>query len=341
MNKTIKKVLFGTLAIAMAGCSSAKKDLTPNFVPEENGLNLIKLTDESKGSVLGPRIMGWSDGGFQTSMLAGSKKGGMRWSTIECLRVSPKGDEIAHLTNLNDQTNILVRKARTNAAPTQRTFKDVGSFCWGSDDMIYFTENEQSSNKISAVNAHSGSIIRQITSNNYDFNPVLSEDGSLLFFTRYIDGTEPMIWSYNMKTGEMTNCTRGYNPATVGDSNDEVICVRNNNKGLSEIWRVNYKDGTETIILTDATRGFSNPHVSPDGEWVVVEGNSTSSINKMKNIDLFAMRIDGSDFMQLTFHPGNDVNPQWSNDGQEIYFISDRANKKGVYNVWKMRFKPY
>lgn len=150
-----------------------------------------------------------------------------------------------------------------------------------------------------------------------------------------------MIWSYNMKSGEMTNCTRGFNPAVIGDNNDEIICVRNNNHGQSEIWRVNYKDGKETMILTDATRSFSNPHVSPDGEWVVVQGNSISAGNKIKNLDLFAMRIDGTDFMQLTFHPGNDTNPQWSSDGKEIFFISDRASKKDVYNVWKMRFKPY
>lgn len=341
MTNSIKLILIGVVAIGLNSCSSVKKDLTQNYVPEENGLNLIKLTDESKGSVLGPRIGSWSNTGFQTSLDAGSKKGDLRWGTTQCLRVSPKGDEIAHLTDYNDQHNIIVRKARTNSATTQRTFKNVGSFCWGSDDMLYFSEREASSDKINAVNAHSGSIIRQITSNNHDYNPVLTEDGVILFFTRYINGSEPMIWSYNMKSGEMTNCTRGFNPAVIGDNNDEIICVRNNNHGQSEIWRVNYKDGKETMILTDATRSFSNPHVSPDGEWVVVQGNSISAGNKIKNLDLFAMRIDGTDFMQLTFHPGNDTNPQWSADGKEIFFISDRASKKDVYNVWKMRFKPY
>lgn len=341
MTNSIKLILIGVVAIGLNSCSSVKKDLTQNFVPEENGLNLIKLTDESKGSVLGPKIGSWNNAGFQTSLDAGSKKGDLRWGTTQCLRVSPKGDEIAHLTDYNDQHNIIVRKARTNSATTQRTFKNVGSFCWGSDDMLYFSEREASSDKINAVNAHSGSIIRQITSNNHDYNPVLTEDGVILFFTRYINGSEPMIWSYNMKSGEMTNCTRGFNPAVIGDNNDEIICVRNNNHGQSEIWRVNYKDGKETMILTDATRSFSNPHVSPDGEWVVVQGNSISAGNKIKNLDLFAMRIDGTDFMQLTFHPGNDTNPQWSADGKEIFFISDRASKKDVYNVWKMRFKPY
>lgn len=341
MKNSIRIAICGTLAFGLGACSTVKKDINQNYVPEENGLNLIKLTDESKGSVLGPQIGGWSNSSFQASLDAGSKKGDLRWATVQCLRVSPKGDEIAHLTDYNDQHNIIVRKARTNSATTQRTFKNVGSFCWGTDDMLYFSEREASNDKINAVNAHSGSIIRQITSNNHDYSPVLTEDGSILFFTRFINGSEPMIWSYNMKTGEMTNCTRGYNPAVIGDRNDEIICVRNNIHGQSEIWSVNYKDGKETMILTDATRSFSNPHVSPDGEWVVVQGNSISAGNKIKNLDLFAMRIDGSDLMQLTFHPGNDTNPQWSADGKEIFFISDRAAKKGENNVWKMRFKPY
>ena len=341
MKNSIKIAICGTLAFGLSACITAKNDQNQNYVPEENGLNLIKLTDESKGSVMGPRIWNWSNANFQTSQHAGSKKGGMRWPTLQLLRVSPKGDEIAHLTEYNDQKNIIIRKAKTNSATTQRTFKNVLSFCWGNDDVLYFSEVEPANTKINAVNAHTGSIIRQITANNNDYDPVLTEDGTILFFTRFINNTEPMIWSYNMKTGEMTNCTRGYNPAIIGDRNDEIICVRNNNNGQSEIWCVNYKDGKETMILTDAARSYSNPHVSPDGEWIVMQGNSISAGNKTKNLDLFAMRIDGSDFMQLTFHPGDDTNPQWSADGKDIYFISNRAAKKGEYNVWKMKFKPY
>lgn len=339
MSTLYKIGAFALILGSLANCASNKS--IPTYVPEENGLNLVKLTDESRSSVLGIQIKGWSEGNFQTSDFAGSRQGGMKWATPQILRVSPKGDEIAHLSRYNNQQNIFIRKAVTNSAPTQRTFKNVGDFYWGPDDMLYFVEYDNVNGKISSVNAHKGSIIRQITSNNNDDNPVLTENGKILFFTRNLPNTEPMIWSYNMDTGEVTNCTRGYNPAIVGDRTDEIICVRNNNRGQSEIWRVNYKEGKETMLLTDATRSFSNPHVSPDGEWVVMQGNSVSSINKTKNLDIFAMRIDGSDFMQLTFHPAHDFNPQWSSDGQEIFFLSDRANKKDVGNVWKMKFKPY
>lgn len=340
MKTTIKTALTFGIILILTGCGGAK-DL-PTFVPEENGLNLVKLTDETKGSVIGPGIGSFNSGAHKLTKAAGSKKAGISWATIQALRTSPKGDELAHLTEINNKQNIFVRKARSNSAPTQRTFKNVDGFCWGNDDMLYFAEEEgDNTSKISAVNAHKGSIIRQITTSNQDYDPALSEDGTLLFFTRMISGTEPMIWSYNLKTGEMTNCTRGYNPAVIGDSKEEVICVRNNEKGQSEIWRVNFQTGTETILLTDTERSYSNPQVSPDQEWIVFQGNSVSSLNKKKNLDLFAMRLDGSDFMQLTFHPGNDTNPQWSTDGQEIYFISDRANKKDVSNIWKMKFKPF
>ena len=97
-------------------------------------------------------------------------------------------------------------------------------------------------------------------------------------------------------------------------------------------------NGQETIILSDKERGFSNPCLSPDGQWIVCEGNAKSSVNKKQNIDIFAVKIDGSNFIQLTYHPADDTCPVWSADGKSIYFLSARATKDQAYNIWKMNF---
>ena len=177
--------------------------------------------------------------------------------------------------------------------------------------------------------------LRRYTSNNNDCNPILSKDKTHLFFTR-TDKNGAYIWCYNIANGALTCCCRGYNPCPI--SGDEFICVRNSANGTSELWRVNYEKGIETLILTDRNRGFTNPRVSPDGKWIVCQGNSMSPISQKANLDIFVVSIDGTGFTQLTYHPANDCSPVWSPNGNFIYFISSRANERNAFNIWRMRF---
>jgi Tol biopolymer transport system component len=78
--------------------------------------------------------------------------------------------------------------------------------------------------------------------------------------------------------------------------------------------------------------------LSPDGQWLLVTGTSMSEKDKQINTDIFAVRIDGTQFTQLTYHPGNDLSAVWAPDGRSIFFLSQRGSQDGVYNVWKMAF---
>jgi Tol biopolymer transport system component len=235
----------------------------------------------------------------------------------------------------------MIRKIIGGGAATQRTFRNVDGFSWGDDGNLYFSDTNDSQNKICVMNDHAGSLMRQLTSNNWDYDPILSKDGKTVFFTRYESKGGPAIWSYNLDNGELTNCARGNQVELVDGSSDEFLCVRNNDQGVSEIWRVNFRNGQETLLLSDKERGYSNPTISPDGQWLLVVGNTVSSINKKKNLDLFVCKLDGSNMMQLTYHPGMDACPQWSADGRSIYFISNRATKDEAYNIWRISFNPY
>ena len=349
--------IIAFVAIVFTSCGGSKV-VIDTAAPEEQGLNIQKITDESSNTVLGSRtasisskraggLLGALYGGYNGSILnsnfALSARGGCRdakyyWGTNRLLAVSPDGTEVAYLNRSNKQDNIMIRRAATQGASTQRTFRDIGDMSWGSDGNLYFsdcTDGEHS--QIGSTNAKSGSIIRQMTNNNVDSNPVLSKDGKLLLFTR-MDKSGPSIWSLNLEDNTLTSCARGYNPCFTGTSNDEFVCVRNSTSGVSEIWKVDYVKGQETLILSDKKRGFTNPSVSPDGQWILVQGNSKSSVKKNENLDIFAVRIDGSNFTQITYHAATDCCPVWSVDGQYIYFISTRGNKDESYNVWRMRF---
>ena len=96
------------------------------------------------------------------------------------------------------------------------------------------------------------------------------------------------------------------------------------------------KNGDETLILSDTNKGFTDPVLSPDGKWILVVGNSLSSITKKQNTDIYAVRIDGTQLTQITYHPEVDCCPVWSPDMKYIYFISSRANKDRKFCIWRI-----
>lgn len=261
MEKIITKVSAAVACVCLAVSCGGPKFLA-SYAPEESGLSMMKITDEAANTVAGNVSSNYA---FDTHSAQGiCTSAGFTWSASRLLDMSPSGTELAYVTILNDQWNIMIRKAGPQGTSTQRTFRSVSDFSWGQDGKLY---------------------------------------------------------SY-----------------PVGEGSDSFICVRNSSFGTSELWLVNYEKGQETLILTDKNRGFTNPVVSPDGQWILCQGNSKSSISKRNNLDIFAVKMDGTGFIQLTYHPADDCCPVWSPDGKYIYFISSRANEHDAFNIWRMRF---
>lgn len=335
MNKTLLIAMIGLMTLV----SCRSKQYLDNYAPEERALNVMKITDEERTTVIGTSYYNFPKA-FAGTTYSGSKKSKICWAPARFLAVSPNGEELAYKTRENKQDNIMTRKTSANGSATQRTFRDVNDFSWGIDDKLYFSGN-RGSEGIAAIDAHAGTLVRQLTSNDItDKHPALSSDGKKLFFSR-IDNSGPSIWMLDLESGALTQCAIGYNPCPIPGDNESFICVRNNTSGNSEIWLVNYVRGVESVLLSDKNVGYSNPSLSPDGHWIVCQGNAKSSINKKQNLDIFAVRTDGTGLVQLTYHPASDCCPVFSKDGNHIYFISSRASKKNHYNVWRMNFNAY
>jgi Tol biopolymer transport system component len=52
-----------------------------------------------------------------------------------------------------------------------------------------------------------------------------------------------------------------------------------------------------------------------------------------KNFDIYAISVEGGEEKRLTVHPGYDDGPDYSPDGQWIYFNSDRS---GSWDIWRI-----
>lgn len=336
MNSTNLTFVSVTLFALMGfgSCKSHKEILyLEAATPQEQVIAPVKLTDETQNSVIGNR-QNLTTTSLNTSGLGGYRDKGFFWATGNRLAVSPDGSELAYLSVVDNAHNVMIKKSSAGGASTQRTFRRAANVNWGNDGNIYFNDNTGGSS-IGSADAHKGSLVKQLTNNSHDWNPAVSKDGEYMYFTRY-DGSGPFIWRLNLKSGEMTNCTRGLNPCIMGEDSDKILCTRNSSKGNSEIWIIDLKNGDETLLLSDANKGFTDPAISPDGKWILVVGSSLSSITNKYNTDIYAVKSDGSQLTQITYHPEIDTCPTWSPDGKYIYFISSRANKDRKFNIWRI-----
>ena len=66
--------------------------------------------------------------------------------------------------------------------------------------------------------------------------------------------------------------------------------------------------------------------ISSDGEWIVFDSDRAG------NQDIYKMRLDGGEPIQLTRDPADDFHPKWSPGGEEVVFYSLRSdNRRELY----------
>lgn len=319
--KTLLLSAFALSAFLLASCYS---DKPVSYVPEEQGLTFEKITDESVDNIVRPSISFNHEYGRLSY-----------WSQYHAIDISNDGKSLAYVASKNHNWNIFVRNTESRGSSMQRTHRsNVTSFCYSPNgENICFSEyNENGRFQLSITNAKQGSVIQQISpSNTSDFAPRYSTDGKKIFFERW-DGLNNTIWSYDLAKGSFFNHCYGACPYPIND--EEILCTRTNEHGYTDIWRINYVKGTETLVVSQRNRSFTTPTMSPDGKWILCVSSNNNQL------DLYVVHSDGGAPRQLTFDNGNDYSPVWSPDGKYIYYLSQRGTraKGGQYNIWKMNF---
>lgn len=331
-------IVLGLIALSMisADAKRVKLDYSVVDVPEEGGVKFEKITDDADcvNSQYLVRKGGNLFGMKNTSLID--------WWVNPQIAISPDGTKIGYINWKNNTSNVMVKNASQGGASTQRTFRtSVTDFTWTPDGKtICFTEFRSGHYGVYLIDAAQGTVVRQIsTGNDNDFAGQMTPDGNTIYFHRGEGAGNYSIWSYDRKNNLFSNYSRGITPCVIPDNPEVLYCARYTDKRESEIWRVNLATGVEEVILSQPGRSFTTPVLSPDGQWLLVTGTSIAEKGKKMNTDIFAIRIDGTQFTQLTYHPGNDLSAIWDPTGKYIYFVSQRGSKDGVYNVWKMNFE--
>ena len=335
MKKAIAFALTAMMVFANADAKRVKFDYSVVDVPEEGGVKFERITDDAD-CVNSENLVSKAKGLFGIKNL--SK---IDWWVNPRIALSPDGSKIAYLNWKNNTSNVMIKDAHKGGASTQRTFRsNVTDFTWSLDGKtLCFTEYRSGHFGIYLIEADQGNVVRQISTGiENDFAGQIAKDNNNIFFHRGEGPGSYSIWSYDRSKNLFSNYSRGMTPCLIPGQEDVIYCARYTDKYESEIWRVNLKTGVEEILLSQPGRSFTTPRLSPDKQWILVTGTSMDEKGKNINTDLFVMRNDGTQFTQLTYHPGNDISGVWAPDGRSIYFISQRGSSEGNYNIWKMDF---
>lgn len=294
-------------------------------VPEESGIDFTQISTPSD---------------YVCMPLVKRLQGRIEWLSNHILDISIDGNNIAYLSYRNNTTNIFIKELSKQGSSIQRTNRTgVLDFSYSPNGKyLCFSETRGKITQIFQTNANNGYVCRQITNGNQDYSPTYSSNMQLIFFARQeMNGIS--IWSYNIQNNFLSNYSSGMNPCPIkGES--AFLCTRINGAGKSEIWKINYETGVEECIISDPQRSFTTPTLSPDGQWILFVGDSKIDGGNFTylNTDIFVCKTDGTRFSQITYHAADDLSPVWSKDGKYIYFISQRGDKTGTANIWRMNF---
>lgn len=104
-------------------------------------------------------------------------------------------------------------------------------------------------------------------------------------------------------------------------------------RNRSNIWSVALPQGT-AIASTASARQITNDNqrieavsLSHDGRWLAYDSDRNG------NADIYRVRVDSGEPVQVTTNPANDFGPSWSPDDRRLLFHSSRDGHRQLYSI--------
>jgi Tol biopolymer transport system component len=175
-----------------------------------------------------------------------------------------------------------------------------------------------------------------------DYDAIFSPDGRWVVFTSERRGNPDLYALDLQQRGEprlLIESAAMEDQATISPDGQTMAFVGTRD-GFADIFVLPF-DPTATRSIDDATNlthssgGDFRPAFSPDGERIAfssdrdtpVYGHPYFPFTRQREGELYVMNSDGSGQQRLTESPSWDGSPEWSVDGETIYFYSARPRE--------------
>jgi Tol biopolymer transport system component len=171
-----------------------------------------------------------------------------------------------------------------------------------------------------------------------NMSPVWTPDGKQLLFISDRSGARDIyavpLTSSGEPKDEPIRLTTGLDAHTMSISQDGQKLVYSVFDLSSNIWSIEIPEKgmlsvSQANQITKGNQIIEQGDISPDGQWLVFDSDISG------NQDLYKMRVEGGEAIQLTTHPSDDFSPDWSMDGEKIVFHSFRTGNRDIFVMSK------
>jgi len=203
---------------------------------------------------------------------------------------------------------------------------------WSPDNQhICFVSDRTGNEEIYLMKAD-GSNQHQLTNNQaYNIHPYFSPDGKKILFISTWNSTGNLeVYQMNPDGTDIERITKtpdNESCARMAPDNTRIIYLKNNNKGLDDLFIYTFADSSE-INLTNTPTRDGWPSWTPDGKHIIF------SAVEDKVYKLFSYQLDDKSLIRLTNPslPNNDCRANVSSDGKMVVFNRQHDNKNGRTN---------
>lgn len=114
----------------------------------------------------------------------------------------------------------------------------------------------------------------------------------------------------------------------------DILAVIWEEQGLGKIILISVSDGSMTTLKEFDFKRFrsneiNNMRFSPCGEYVIYDFPAEES----PNMDIYILSLEEKSESHVVEHPANDLLLEWTPDGKNVLFLSDR---RGTLDIWRL-----
>jgi Tol biopolymer transport system component/DNA-binding winged helix-turn-helix (wHTH) protein len=254
-------------------------------------------------------------------------------------RYSPDGSSLVFVRNVAHEREVMVMKAGgSEVARAAPGFDTVGPPVWtgGANEVLFCASApEAASDKIYRVRIPGGrpeSV--SFSAAGIDIDQVtVSQNGSRVAYLIAINRMS--IWRYRLSNSgaaapELVMRSARHDAAPAYAPDGRRFAFASDRTGSVEIY-VSALDHPNPVRLTWFGRGMAGwPRWSPDGRQIAFDARPGD------RAQVFVIDADGGTPQALTSGKENAVTPEWSPDGQWLYYMRI-ADDGGLTDIWKVR----